>query len=103
MSTGDGWIGREAEEERESGGSDRTGLEGSGHSEMGVIGTNAIQWCVCPELRLSMMNVYISSRLGEFGEEVGVRTGGAKGAVIRRAGVAPGQRPRRECGPRGEV
>jgi hypothetical protein len=102
MSTGDGWTSceEEAERERVIGGGDRTGVEGSGYSEMGVIGMNAMQVHACPKLRLGMMNVYMS---GEVGEEVGVRTGGAKAAVMRRTGATLDQRPRRECGPRGEV
>lgn len=63
MSTGDGCKSYEVEGEggMESDGVEWTGLEGSEHSKMGVIGMNAIQVYVCPELRLGMINAYMAS------------------------------------------
>ena len=87
---------------KEEGDDGKIGVTDSEHSGMGVMGMNAMQVDVCPDVRLGMTNACIPPGSGEVGEEGGVRTGGAKGAVIRETGATLDQIRSRECGPRGE-
>lgn len=102
ISTGEGLaVGENDDEEggeEDTEGGDKMTLLGSGDSGMGLNGLNAIQVYVCPALSLGMINSHLLSRLGEVGEMIG----GASDAVMRRVGVFLDQRPRKECGPRGD-